>query len=109
MTPCLQGLPSGKVQEGVQRCALRAIHSLAQQREMHEALVQAGIPDLLQVGSHELVKPESVRAADPGTSHGLPAVQVLLKDEGFCLNSDLASSALGTLQHLGQEGKVPAR
>ena len=57
-TPCtlirptgevLQGQPSGKVQEGVQRCALRAIMALSQQRDMHEALTEAGIPDLLQV------------------------------------------------------------
>ena len=45
----LQGQPSGKVQEGVQRCALRAILALSHQRDLHEALTQARIPDLLQV------------------------------------------------------------
>ena len=34
-------------------------------------------------------------------------VQGLLRDEGFCLNSELASAALGTLQQLGKEHKIP--
>ena len=63
------------MQQGVQRCALRAIHLLSQQRDMHQAMVEAGIPPLLQK---------------------------LLADETFCHNSDLASAATGAMQHFGR-------
>ena len=44
----VQGTSQG-VQRGVQKCALRAIHALAEQKDLHQALGVAGVPELLEV------------------------------------------------------------
>ena len=44
----VQGTSQG-VQRGVQNCALRAIHALAEQKDLHQALGVAGVPELLEV------------------------------------------------------------